>query len=163
MSKVPKEVWLVVAAIGFLLAWLIDRLAGPVAITVASPIAFLKSNYLLTHYPFTATAIVIRAGALFISTLLIVTSLMPKQYFTKAIILLFVGLLAEFYAIQQLANGFSLTSPQWTLSIAYGSLSLGVGIIWMVLMGIWSAFNEGAAGDRPPTGQDKSILEPPES
>lgn len=149
-----------VAAVGFLLAWLIDRLAGPVLITVGSPIAFLKSNYLLTHYPFTATAIIIRAIALFISTMLLTTSIMERQYFTKAVILFFVGLLAEFYAIQQLANGFRLTSAQWTLSIAYGSLTLSVGIIWMILMGIWSSFNEDKTPPAQTGGSNQSILTP---
>ena len=157
--RIQKEVWLVVAAVGFLLAWLIDRLAGPVSITVGGPIAFLKSNALLSRYPFTATAIIIRSIALFISTMLLVTSIMERKYFTKAIILFFVGALAEFYAIQQLANGFSLTSAQWTLSIAYGSLSLAVGIIWMVLMGIWSAFNE-EKGVPPPPENSGSVLTP---
>jgi hypothetical protein len=157
--KIKKEAWLVVAAVGFLLAWLIDRLAGPVSISVGSPIAFLKSTVILNKFPFTATAIIIRSLAIFISTMLVV-SLFEKNYFTKAIVLFFVGLLAEFYAIQQLANGFKLTTIQWTLSIAYGSLLLTTGVVWMLLKGVWSMFG-GRENDKKENAE-KSVLEPDE-
>jgi hypothetical protein len=164
--KVSTEVWLVIAAVAFLLSYLIDRIAGPVNISVGNPIAFLSSTTLLSRYPFTAAAIAIRTIAIFISAMLIITSVTERKYFTKAMILLFVGILAEFYAIQQLATGFKLTSIQWTLSIAYGSLLLTLGVIAMVLKGIWASFNqkeEGASQSTGPddeSGQDRSILEP---
>jgi len=104
MTKLGREVWAVIAGVMFLLSYLIDKLAGPVAITVKAPIAFLTSPYLLDTYPFTATAILIRTVAIFISIMLIM-SLFQRKYFSKVIILLFVGVLAEFFAIQQLATG----------------------------------------------------------
>jgi len=160
--KIPKEIWLIVAVVAFLIAYLIDKIAGPVTIVIGAPIAFLKSSSLLHMYPFTATAIFIRTFALFVSSMLIVTSIMDRKYFTKASILFFVGLLGEFYAIQQLTTGSHLTTIQWTLSIAYGCLSLAIGIISMILMGIWGMFNQ---GDAPTTTtekpeEEKSVLEP---
>jgi hypothetical protein len=161
--KIAKEVWLVVAIVAFLIAYLIDRLAGPVNITVPAPIAFLRSSYMLHTYPFTATAIIIRSFGLFVSTLLIVSSVMDKKYFTKAIILFFVGMLAEFFAIQQLATGFKLTTIQWTLAIAYGSFALILGIVFMILKGIWAMFNkeELVSPTNQGSQEDKSVLEPP--
>jgi hypothetical protein len=157
--KLAKEVWLVIAGIAFLIAWLIDRLAGPVSIHVGSPIAFLTSPRLLNTYPFTATAIIIRTIAIFISSMLVV-SLFNKRYFTKVIVLVFLGTLAEFFALQQLATGFRVTTIQWTLSIAYGSLVLILGIAWLILKGIWSSFG-GKEKDQEET-EEKSILEPQE-
>lgn len=157
MNKLSKEVWLVVAIIAFLLSWLIDRLAGPVVITVGNPVAFLTSSVILNRYPFTAAAVIIRSIALFISAMLTV-SIMEKQYFGKAVILLFTGVLAEFYAIQQLANGFKMTTIQWTLAIAYGSVLLALGIVSFILKGIWTMFNKDAAESA--TDGEKSILEP---
>lgn len=162
--KYSKEVWLTIAIVGFLLSWLIDRLAGPVVISVGSPVAFLTSPVILNLYPFTATAVIIRSIALFISAILVM-GLMERQYFGKALILLFVGILAEFYAIQQLANGFKMTTIQWTLSIAYGSVLLVLGIIALFLKGIWAMFN---ANEQKEEKQDresgaeeeKSVLEP---
>lgn len=161
--KLQKEVWLVIAAVAFLTSWLIDRLGGPVYIVIGNPIAFLQSSVLLHKYPFTATAIVIRTIALFVSSMLVL-SLVERKYFTKAVVLFFVGLLAEFYAIQQLATGSRLTTIQWTLAIAYGSLALVLGIIWMLVKGIWSLFNKEATETAKDgsTGEKESILEPPE-
>lgn len=162
--KISKEVWLVIALVGFLVAYLIDRIAGPVAISVGNPIAFLRSTTLLNKYPFTATAILVRTLAIFVSSML-VTSIVDGKYFAKAITLLLVGILAEFFAIQQLATGFRITTIQWTLSIAYGSLLLSLGVISMVLKGIWSSFNEGkdqpvSTTEAEDNGPDKTILEP---
>lgn len=161
--KLQKEIWIVIAAVAFLVAWLIDRLGGPVSILVGNPIAFLQSSVLLHKYPFTATAIIIRTAAIFISSMLAL-SIIEKRYFTKAVILFFVGLLAEFYAIQQLATGSHITNIQWTLSIAYASLSLVIGILAMILQGIWSLFNKGeekAAPYEESIKGNNSILEPP--
>lgn len=160
--KIQKEVWLVIATIGFLIAYLIDKLAGPVNITVKAPIAFLTSPYMLHTYPFTATAIIIRTIAIFISCMLIL-SLFGRKYFTKAIVLFFTGILAEFFAIQQLATGFRVTTIQWTLSIAYGSLTLILGIIWLILKGMWSSFGGKELPETSTTSasEEKSVLEPP--
>ncbi|QQG41620.1 MAG: hypothetical protein HYV90_05710 [Candidatus Woesebacteria bacterium] len=161
--KLSKEIWLVVAFVAFLLAWLIDRLAGPVSIAVGNPIAFLSSSRLLNTYPFTATAIIIRTLAIFISAMLIL-SLFNRKYFTKAVVLFFICVLAEFFSIQQLATGFRVTTIQWTLSIAYASLILGVGIVWLILMGIWASFNkETTSTESSSEAREDSVLTPPES
>ena len=159
--NIKKEVWIVVGALGFLLSWIIDRLAGPVSIVVGNPIAFLTSPILLNTYPFTATAIIIRTIDIFISVMLII-SVLNGKYFLKAILLFFVGLLSEFYAIQQLATGFRLTTIQWTLSIAYSALSLVLGIIIMILMGIWASFNKKETSRNiEKDNKEESILNPP--
>lgn len=165
--KISKEVWLGVAVVAFLLAYLIDKLAGPVSITVGNPVAFLTSPVLLNLYPFTAAAIVIRSVALFISVMIIV-GLIEGKYFAKIAIIIFIGLLAEFYSIQQLANGFKMTTIQWTLSIAYGSVLLILGVIGFALKGIWSLFNGGgqkettddSSGSDSESGEDRSVLDP---
>jgi len=160
--KIPKEIWVVVAIVAFLLAYLIDRLAGPVAITVGNPVAFLRSSVLLHRYPFTATAILIRTFAIFVSVMLLL-SFIPRKYFLKIILILFAGTLAEFFAIQQLATGFHATSIQWTLSIAYGALSLSLGIVWLFLMGIWAGFNKQEDKKQETTHEEEksSILDQP--
>lgn len=161
--KLPKEMWLVVAVVAFLLAYVIDLLAGPVTITVGNPVAFLTSPVLLNLYPFTAAAIIIRSIAIFISVMLII-SFIDKQYVAKIAILIFVGVLAEFYSIQQLANGFKMTTIQWTLSIAYGSVLLILGIIGLVLKGIWSMFNkESTVVEASTPKENVSVLDPPNS
>ena len=162
--KIAKEVWLVVVIVAFLIAYLIDKLAGPVAITVKAPLVFLTSSFMLKKYPFTATAIIIRSLAIFVSAMLIL-SLFEKKYFTKAVSLVFAGLLAEFFAIQQLATGFRVTTIQWTLSIAYGSALFLLGVIWFVLKGIWSSFGGKETEETSGTSKEegKSVLNPTDS
>jgi len=157
--KLPKETWFGVAIVTFLLAYLIDRLAGPVVITVGNPVAFLTSPVLLNLYPFTAAAIMIRSVGLFISLMLIV-GFIQKQYFAKVALLIFIGVLAEFYSIQQLANGFKMTTIQWTLSIAYGSVLLILGVIGFTLKGIWALFNREETQIEN-SEEEKSVLDPP--
>jgi len=159
VKKIQSEVWIVVTAVFFVLSWLIDKLGGPVKIVVKEPVAFLKSSTLLHTYPFTATAIIIRTIAIFLAAMVILSFIRGK-YFTKAIALFFVGILGEFYAIQQLATGSHLTTIQWTLSIAYGSLTLILGIIWMVLKGIWATFNKSEENPPSETQESESILDP---
>jgi hypothetical protein len=160
MMKIKTEVWVTAAAIAFLLSWFIDRVTGPISIMIGNPVAFLTSPFLLQKYPFTATSIFIRTFALFVSSMLVV-SVVERKYFIKALVLFFVGLLAEFYAIQQLATGYHLTTIQWTLSIAYASLILTLGISWMVLKGIWSAFNGKDTPGETEAKKENSVLEPP--
>ncbi len=158
--KITKETWLGVAIVGFLLAFGIDKIAGAVTITVGNPVAFLTSPVLLNTYPFTAAAIAIRSFALFLSVMLIV-SLIEGQYIAKIAIISFIGVLAEFYSIQQLANGFKMTTIQWTLSIAYGSVLLAVGVVIFALKGVWSMFNKKEVqADNSEEDDDKSVLDP---
>ncbi|CAN5349660.1 hypothetical protein BH10PAT1_BH10PAT1_0980 [soil metagenome] len=144
--KIKKEVWVGIAILGFAAAWIIDKIAGPVSIQIDNPVAFLQSPEFINTYPLTTTAVIIRSIAIFMSVILI-TTFFNKKYFTKGIIILVCAILGEFYAIQQLATGFQLTTIQWTLSIAYGSVSLILGVIGMVLMGIWSAFNNSSPSE----------------
>lgn len=160
MKKLRIEGWITVAAIAFLLSWFIDNVTGPVSIIIKNPVSFLTSSVILNKYPFTATSVFIRAIALFISSMLVMSAIRNK-YFTKVVILFFVGLLAEFYAIQQLATGYRLTNIQWTLSIAYGSLLLIPGIAYLILKGIWSMFNKETPKQEVP--KEESVLNPPES
>lgn len=158
MAKIQTEVWIVIAALAFLLSWLIDKLAGPVFMSIGNPVAFLRSSILLHTYPFTATAILIRTLGIFISVMLI-ASVIRRKYFTKAITILLISVVAEFFAIQQLATGFRVTTIQWTLAIAYSAVALSLGVIWFVLKGIWAIFNpeESEKGNE----KDESILIPP--
>lgn len=158
MKKIGVEIWLVAASVCFLLSWLIDRLAGPVSINIGNPVAFLTSSLLLHKYPFTATAILIRSIGLFISSI-IISSLIEKKYFTKAVVLFFIGMLAEFFAIQQLATGFHVTTIQWTLSIAYASVLLALSIFWFLLKGVWMMFG-GKEQKSHSSSEESSVLQP---
>ncbi len=129
-----KEVALVVAIALFALAYGLDYIAGPVLIRVKDPIEFF-SNPILSKYPLTAVAIVIRSIAILLSIILIL-SLIEKKHFLKAAISLFIGGIFELYAIQQLATSGRVTPIQWTLSFAYSGMMLLPTIAIYIILGL---------------------------
>lgn len=140
-----KEYWVVIAIALFILSSVLDSLAGPVQLVVGhNPFSFLSNSYLAT-YPFTAVAIGVRALGLLISALLIV-SLIEKQNFLKATILFAAGVLAELYAIQQLATETKMIPTNYTLSIAYAGASLVLPIIIYLMKGAFSGLHTKVAG-----------------
>jgi len=128
-----KEYWVLVAVSFFVLSSVLESFAGAVQLEITSPLTFLSSSYLST-YPLTAAAIGVRALALLISALLAV-SLIEKQYFAKAVILLAAGVVAELYAVQQLATEAKMIPIQWTLSFAYAGMGAVPLILYFVLRG----------------------------
>jgi hypothetical protein len=129
-----KEIQIVITAGLFILAYVLDYFAGPVRITVKNQIAFLAPA-VLSVYPLTAVAIFSRAIALLFSVL-IGLSIIKEKYFVKIIILFFLGILAELYAIQQLATSMKTTTIQWTLSIAYTGAGFVFPIVIFLILGI---------------------------
>jgi predicted membrane protein len=105
-----------------------------VMIIIKNPLNFL-SPVNLAKFPFTAVAVGLRSLAILLSAVLAL-SLIEKMFFVKAIVLLFLGALAELYSIQQVATGMRTTSIQWTLSLSLGGLTFILPIIYYVLRGI---------------------------
>jgi hypothetical protein len=128
-----KENFLVVVAALYILAYVLDHLAGPVLISVRNPFAFLSMSY-LSKFPFTAVAIGSRTLALFFS-LVLLFSFVEGKYFIKAAIFFFLGVLAELYAVQQIATGMRTTPIQWTLSFAYAGAILLLPALYQLLRG----------------------------
>lgn len=127
-----KKEYLLAFTIGFfVLAQVLDYLAGPVYFSLNSPYDFLNRFY-LNQYPLTAVAIGLRSLAIFFSTILIF-SLFEKSYFIKAIILFVISALAQLYAIQQVRTGMRTTSLQLTLSISYGTFLYILPIIFNLI------------------------------
>lgn len=151
-----KEIALVVAAAIFVLAYILDYIAGPVRIVVKDPIVFLTKQQ-LSIIPLTAVAIGVRTIAIFLTTI-VTLSFIEKKFFTKAFIVLFLGGIAELYAIQQMATGGTVTPMQWTLSFAYAGGFLLVSIIFYILAGIFNAINQGLSGGSKKKSYPKPIL-----
>ena len=142
-----KEYFLITAGAFFVLAYVLDYLAGPISITLAeaNPFTFLSQSY-LNNYPLTAVAVVIRAVGLFICAAYF-SALLKKMYFIKFIAALIIGVLAELYAIQQIATGMRTTSIQWTLSIAYAGALLGILVILYFIIGIINFLKQKLVGE----------------
>jgi hypothetical protein len=149
-----KENFLVVVAALYILAYVLDHLAGPVSIIVKNPFAFLSSVY-LTKFPFTAVAIGSRPLALTFS-LILLFSFVNGAYFIKALVFFFLGTLAELYAVQQIATGMRMTPIQWTLSFAYSGLILIIPIIYYLLRGMVGSLHSTIVNQEEPINNDDS-------
>ena len=79
-----KEIVFVIAVGLFLFAYILDYFAGPINLSVKSPLIFLDIKY-FNLYPMTFVAVAVRTTALVISVSLVL-SLIDKQYFQKIII-----------------------------------------------------------------------------
>jgi hypothetical protein len=143
-----KKEYLFLVVVGFFLAsYVLNFLAGPVSIALKSPFQFLTAAS-LSKYPFTAVEIALRTIALSLSLILIL-SLMEKNYLLKAVIVLIAGALGILYAIQQIATSARMTPIQWTLAFCYaGFLSLPA-IIYYLIRGAVEGAYQGLTKSKP--------------
>jgi len=141
-----KEISLVTAAGFFLLAYILDFIAGPTSFTVKNPIVFLSHEW-LGRFPLTAVAIGVRTIALFL-TIVLSLSFIKRKYFIKAFLSFATGGIGILYAIQQLATGNRVTTIQWTLTIAYTSFVLFALVAFYILKGILISLKEGLSSHK---------------
>lgn len=153
-SEMPKEYWGIIAIALFILASVLDSLAGTVSLTVGTnPFSFLSGGSLAT-YPFTAVAIGVRALGFVITVLLVLAVLIEKNNFIKATILFGLGALAELYAIQQLATGLRTTPINYTLSIAYAGAALILPVAIYLLKGAFGGVGAKVSGEPEEKSED---------
>ena len=140
-----KEIILAVAIGFFILATVLDYLAGPIALTLPHPFVFFTKLY-FDQYPLTTVAVGLRAVAIFL-TVSLVFSLIEKNYLLKAAILFVIAVLAVLYSIQQIKTGMRTTSLQWTLSIAHAALLLVLTILYNLILGLITGVKEKISPD----------------
>jgi len=140
-----KEIILAVAIGFFILATVLDYLAGPIALTLPHPFVFFTKLY-FDQYPLTTVAVGLRAVAIFL-TVSLVFSLIEKNYLLKAAILFVISVLAVLYSIQQIKTGMRTTSIQLTLSIAHAALLLVLTIFYNLILGLITGVKEKISPD----------------
>lgn len=129
-----KEYFIITAIAFFALAYVLDYFAGPISLSLTNPLIFLTKSY-LNNYPLTAFAVAVRSLGIFIS-LVLLASVIDKQYFVKAFTFFVIAVLSELYAVQQLATGMRTTSLQWTLSISYAGINMVAAIAYYTVVGV---------------------------
>lgn len=118
-----KKEYIAVTILGlFILGYVFDYVAGPVAIVLKSPYDYVNPD-LLSRYPFTTVSIIIKTIALFSSILLIFT-FFKKKLLIKGAFIFFIAAMFELYSIQQLATGGTLIPIQWTMTLTWTGLLL---------------------------------------
>ncbi|KKS77229.1 MAG: hypothetical protein UV74_C0013G0002 [Candidatus Woesebacteria bacterium GW2011_GWB1_43_14] len=118
-----KQGYILALVVGLLLvAYLLEATVEPLILPLATPYHYLNSETIKT-YPFTTTVIVIRAVALFLSPLLLM-SYIARRYLAKSVVLLILSALTQLYVLQELATGSKLIPLEWSLAISLAGLAL---------------------------------------
>ncbi len=142
-----KEYFFLVVVGFFLASYVLNFLAGPVALSLKSPFQFLTAST-LSKYPFTAVEIALKTIALSLSLILIL-SLMEKNYLLKAVIALIIGTLGVLYAIQQVATSTRVTPLQWTLAFCYAGFLFPPVIVYYLIRGVIEGAYQGLTKNKP--------------
>lgn len=130
-----KEVLLFVVGLLFLLAYVLDYLAGSVGLSITHPIQLTNYTF-FAPYPLTTFAIAVRSVSLMLSVVLFL-SLMEYQYFKKLGISLFLGFIAFIYGYQQLITLGNITPLLWTIAITYSGVLLILPSVVYLLLGLY--------------------------
>jgi len=129
-----QEYWLALIIGLIIFAYVLDFVVNPLQITLVTPYHYFISES-LSIYPFTTTSIVIKAIALFITPLLLLSFAGFSKLIKGIIVFIFAGLL-QLYALQDVATG-SLTVPlEWSLAFTLAGVLLIIPSIIYVLWGM---------------------------
>ena len=127
-----KKEYVLVLIVGLLIAaYVLEAIVQPLNLNLATPYHYLETKTLAT-YPFTTTLIVIRAFAIFISPLWLMTFI-DKNYTLKAIVTFVLSGLTQLYVLQELATGNRILPLEWALSISLAGLALLVPMIYYII------------------------------
>lgn len=152
-----REYW-VGAILGlFLLAYVLEAVANPLQLNLASPYAFAQGGH-FTRYPFSTAIVVIRALAVFL-TPLVIASLFKQAYFAKAISLLILSGLMQLYAVQDVVTGLSTVPLEWALSLALAGVMLLVPTLYYFFRGLAGSAQKGIKQSVVQTTGDASTPE----
>lgn len=116
-----------------ILSYVLDSIAGPLALNLKNPFQFL-SGPLLSTYPLTAVSVAAKAVSL-LGIIVLTFSYIRISPFVKATVLFVVAAIGELYAIQQLATKSHVTPITWTLGIAYAGLIALLPLFYYILSG----------------------------
>lgn len=129
--KIPKEYILLFIIGAFLLAYILDLVVDPLNIKLLTPYAFFNPEIMFL-YPFSTTSIFIKALAIFISPLWLM-SFFEGKGFAKPSILLVLASLIQLYAIQDISLVTRLIPMEWSLSFSLAGAALLVPTVWFFI------------------------------
>jgi hypothetical protein len=134
-NNVMKIEHLFVAVVGmFLLAYVLDAVVDPLNVPISQPFEYLSQSY-MSRYPFSTASVLIRALALFLTPVLLVTFL-RNAHAAKGGLLLITAILMMLYSIQQIATGAGTVPLEWALSLAYAGAALLLPSVYFMFVGI---------------------------
>lgn len=133
--KIPKEQIFIIIIGLFLLSYILEAIVDPLNIKLATPYAFLSSEY-FGKYPFTAATITIRAISLFLVPTFLLSFIKDAQFFKVGALLLIAGL-AQLYSLQEITSGTTMVPIEWSLSLSIAGIALILPIATNLLHGTY--------------------------
>lgn len=133
----------------FLLAYVLEAVVNPLALSLATPYDYLDPAF-LTRYPFTTAVILIRAVAIFLTPLWLF-SFLSRNHSLKGVVLLLIAGLAQLYAIQEIATGAQLIPLEWSLSLSLAGVALLLPAVVQLLIGLAKKTKQKLSPPPPPT------------
>lgn len=135
-----QEHWLVVIIGLIIFAYILDSVTNPLKISLPTPYHYFTLET-LSLYPFTATSILLKAIAIFISPLLLF-SFTEFSKLIKAIALLVLSGLLQLYSLQDVATSSQVVPLEWDLSLALAGILLFLPTIIFMVLGIFEKINK---------------------
>lgn len=129
-----QEYWLALIIGLIVFAYVLDFVVNPLNVSLVTPYHYFISES-LSLYPFTTTSIVIKAIALFIAPLLLL-SFAGFSKLIKGIIIFIVAGLLQLYALQDVATGSRTIPLEWSLAFTLAGMALIIPSIIYVLWGM---------------------------
>lgn len=133
-----KQEYTLIAIIGLLLAaYVLEAIVHPLTLELATPYHYINPEFLIT-YPFTTTVISVRAIAIFLTPIWIM-SFIEGRHGLKAGLSLLLAALTQLYVLQELALGAKILPLEWALALALAGLAMLPMIIAYIIRGSMSA------------------------
>jgi len=142
-----KKEYLIVLVIGFLiLSYILDAVVNPLTLDLITPYHFLAVNN-FTTYPFTTTSIVLKALAIVLTPMIVLSALGLKKI-AHAITLFVLSALLQLYALQDIASGAYVVPLEWSLGFTLAGLLLFIPVLIFFAGGLLDRFT---TASEPPT------------
>ena len=136
----------------FLLSYVLEAVINPLTLNLATPYDYLQPQY-LTRYPFTSAIIFIRALAIFLTPVFLI-SFLPQAWFAKGVGLLILAGLLQLYSLQTVLNQTAVVPLEWALSLAIAGMALLLPTTYYLLRGFFTSMHQSlvkSVSPPPPT------------
>lgn len=136
-----KAEYILILIAGLLIsAYVLEAVVDPLSLDLATPYHYIDPLTLRT-YPFTTTIIAIRALAIFLTPVWLL-SFIERKYGLKGSIILVLSALSQLYVLQELATGQKLLPLEWSLAISLAGVALLMPMILYFIKGLLSGAHD---------------------
>lgn len=150
-----KQGYTLATIVGLLIAsYVLEAIVQPLTLGLATPYHYMDPAILST-YPFTTTVIVVRAFAIFLAPLWLM-SFIDHKHGLKAVISFVLAGLTQLYVLQELALGTKILPLEWALAIALAGLAMLPTIVgYLIRGGLSTAHSKLTRGDEFEDDEDE--------